>query len=78
MAHFARVDSGIVREVVRVDDSVLDPDSTGIEDEALGAAFLADLLGGTWVQTSYTASSRGKYAGIGFRWDGTEFLAPSE
>lgn len=36
-------------------------------------------LGGTWVQTSYTASIRGKYAGIGDTYDKVSdaFVAPA-
>ena len=67
MAHFARIESGIVREVIVVDDAEA-------PDEATGQAFISSIgLGGEWVQTSYTASMRGKYAGIGDMWDGTEF-----
>ena len=31
--------------------------------------FRADLLGGTWVQTSYNATIRKNYAGIGYTYD---------
>jgi hypothetical protein len=48
--------------------------------EARGQEFLAeDLgLGGTWIQTSYNSNFRGKYAGIGDRYDKIkdEFVAP--
>ena len=35
-------------------------------------------LGGTWIQTSYNSNIRGKYAGIGDRYDSKkdEFIAP--
>jgi hypothetical protein len=71
MAHFAEIDKdGIVIRVLVVDDS----------QEHRGQEFLAnDLrLGGTWIQTSYNANIRGKYAGVGDRYDKTkdEFIAP--
>jgi sulfur carrier protein ThiS len=75
MAHFARIENGIVREVIVVgnDDA---------PDEATGQAFIASLgLTGEWVQTSYNnnpveGKSRGKYAGIGDLWDGGKFTTP--
>jgi hypothetical protein len=75
MAHFARIENGIVREVIVVgnDDA---------PDEATGQAFIASLgLTGDWVQTSYNnnpveGKSRGKYAGIGDLWDGEKFMTP--
>jgi hypothetical protein len=70
MAHFARIQNGTVLEVIVVNDA-------DAPDEATGQAFIAAIgLDGEWVQTSYTASMRGKYAGIGDVWDGTDFLAP--
>lgn len=67
MAHFARIEGGIVREVIVVNDEEA-------PSEEAGLAFIASIgLGGEWVQTSYTASMRGKYAGIGDTWDGTDF-----
>jgi hypothetical protein len=33
-------------------------------------------LGGDWKQTSYNANFRSAYAGIGYTWDGTDFVAP--
>ena len=71
MAHFAEIDKdGFVLRVLVVDNS----------QESRGQDFLAnDLgLGGTWIQTSYNANIRGKYAGIGDRYDKVkdEFIAP--
>jgi hypothetical protein len=76
MAHFAKIENGIVREVIVIgnDDA---------PTEAAGQAFIASIgLDGEWVQTSYNnnpveGASRGKYAGIGDTWDGTTFSAPS-
>ena len=75
MAHFARIENGVVREVIVVgnDDA---------PTEAAGQAFIASIgLTGEWVQTSYNnnlveGASRGKYAGIGDIWDGTTFTTP--
>ena len=71
MAHFAEIDSnGIVLRVLVVDNS----------QEDRGQEFLADDLGlgGTWIQTSYNGNIRGKYAGIGDRYDKDmdQFIAP--
>lgn len=62
MAHFAELDNNnVVLRVLVVDNS----------QEHRGQEFLADDcgLGGTWVQTSYNANFRGKYAGIGDIYD---------
>jgi len=75
MAHFAKIENGIVGEVIVVNNEVLQ-DETGTEQEALGAAFCQDLFGGEWVQTSYNATFRGKYAGSGDKWDGNNFISP--
>jgi hypothetical protein len=72
MAHFAKIEDGIVREVIVVNNEIL-LDEDGIEREELGVAFCADLFGGEWVQTSYNATNRGKFAGVGDSWDGENF-----
>lgn len=59
MSHFAELDKN--NKVLRV--IVLDGEG------AAGEAACAALLGGRWIQTSYTASIRGKYAGIGDTFD---------
>jgi hypothetical protein len=64
MAHFAEIDSNsIVLRVIVVDNSDILDDS-GAESEDIGKAFCTNLLGGTWVQTSYNEVFRHKYAGI--------------
>ena len=79
MAHFARVEDGIVREVIVVADS----DCAGgdyPEAEAAGQAFIASIgLAGVWRQTSYNSNFRGTYAGIGFAFDADadEFVPPA-
>ena len=75
MAHFALVDdTNTVREVLTVGNN----DCAGgdlPESEPAGQAFLASIgLQGHWVQTSYHANFRGKYAGIGDLWNGTDFV----
>jgi len=69
MAHFAKVENNIVGEVIVVANS----DCGGgefPESEAIGQAFIASLgIEGEWLQTSYSGSFRGLYAGIGFEYD---------
>lgn len=78
MAHFARVDDSIVRQVI-----VVSNDDCGggdfPESEPIGQAFIASLgLAGEWLQTSYHGNFRGRYAGIGYTYDPVldEFVAP--
>lgn len=69
MAHFAKIENGLVTQVVVVDN----------EHESNGETFLNALgLEGTWVQTSYNAIFRGKFAGIGDSYDSENdvFVAP--
>ena len=69
MAHFAEIDSNnIVLRVIVVPDS----------EEANGSEWCNQLLGGTWVQTSYNNRIRKQYAGEGFYYDEVrdEFVAP--
>lgn len=74
MAHFAKVNNGIVQTVIVVGN-------TDAPDEATGQAFIASIgLAGVWIQTSYNnnnveGASRGKYAGIGDIWNGSEFVS---
>jgi len=61
MAHFAELDKNKV--VLRV---VVVPD----DQEHRGNDYLNELgLTGTWIQTSYNATIRGKYAGVGDIYD---------
>jgi hypothetical protein len=77
MAHFARIDNGIVREVIVIDND----DCAGgefPESEPIGQTFIASIgLDGEWRQTSYNSNFRGTYAGIGYTFDGDEFIAPA-
>jgi hypothetical protein len=63
MSHFAKIDSNnIVTDVITAEKSVVD---TFIDASS-------------WIQTSYTARIRGKYAGIGDTYDPIKdvFIAP--
>jgi hypothetical protein len=70
MGHYAKIENGIVTQVIVAD----------------GPDWCEQNLGGEWVQTSYNTSggvhSSGKfpihknYAGIGFTFDGVGFAAP--
>jgi hypothetical protein len=70
-AHAARVEDGIVREVIvipHMDD-----------DDAKVTAYCNSIgLAGTWLDTSYVGARRSKYAGIGDRYDAEldEFVGP--
>jgi hypothetical protein len=78
MAHFAKIENGIVREVIVISDDVA-PDPAP-DNEQQGQAYIADTLGlsGTWLQTSYNGNFRGCYAGLGYTYDPdlNEFVAP--
>ena len=77
MAHFAQIEDGIVTQVIVVANSDTS-DKNGNEVESIGQAFCADLLGGSWLQTSYNGNIRKHYAGIGYsyRSDIDAFIAP--
>ena len=65
MAHFAKVDNGIVSQIIVVNNETLG-DLEFPASEPIGQEFIASLgLDGTWKQTSYNATFRGKYAGAG-------------
>jgi hypothetical protein len=74
MAHAARIEDGIVREVIVVPNDLDETES----DEAIEAYIHGIGLTGTWIRTSYNNNIRGRYAGIGFRYDADldEFVAP--
>ena len=69
MAHFAKVEDGLVTQVIVADSQ----------------QWCEANLGGTWVQTSYNTQGnqhpegrplRKNYAGIGYHYDGVGFYAP--
>ena len=68
-AHAAKIENGIVTQVIVI--PFMD------DDDAKVTAYCNSIgLDGTWVDTSYTGSRRGKYAGIGDTWDGENFVSP--
>ena len=70
MAHFARIENSIVREVIVINNEVI-TDENGIEQEQLGIDFCKSLYGQDteWLQTSYNGNFRGTYAGSGMIYD---------
>ncbi len=83
MAHFARIDEySIVREVIVISNG----DCGGGDfpaSEPIGQAFINGphpdclALDGEWRQTSYSGSFRGCFAGLGYLFDGTDFIQPA-
>lgn len=60
MAHFAKIENGVVTNVIVVPD----------EHEEAGQEWLNSIgLDGAWVQTSYNHRIRKNYAGIGYTYD---------
>ena len=81
MAHVARIDEdGIVREVPVLNNADLPNNGEfSAETEAAANAFQHSLgLEGNWKLTSYNGNFRGRYAGIGYKYDAEldEFVAP--
>jgi hypothetical protein len=75
MAHFALIDSGnIVREVIVISNADCGG-GTFPHSETIGQAFINGphpdslALDGVWLQTSYSGSFRGCFAGLGFSYD---------
>lgn len=70
-AYAARIENGIVREVIVI------PYCN--DDDAEVTAYCNGIgLAGAWMDTSYTGARRGKFAGIGDIYDAEldEFVAP--
>ena len=69
MAHFAELNQN--NEVLRVVvvDNRDTSDASGVEREHIGQAHLEKILGGVWRQTSYNATMRKNYAGVGYTYD---------
>jgi len=69
MAHFAEIGlNNIVQQIIVVDNNEL-LDDNGVEQESKGQEFCRNLLGGTWIQTSYNGSFRKNFAGAGYTYD---------
>jgi hypothetical protein len=71
MSHWAEIDNN--NKVLRV---LVGDNNDPAGDE--GYQWLIDNLGGTWIQTSYNARIRGKFAGIGDTYNSESdlFIAP--
>jgi hypothetical protein len=69
MAHFAQIDENNIVVMVLVTDN-------NAPNE--GYDWLIDNLGGNWIKTSYNASIRKNYAGVGFTYDNERdaFISP--
>ena len=91
MAHFAQLDeNNVVTQVIVIGNEQLKAtvvtEADGflvtqtVESEAKGVDFCKTLYGAdtVWKQTSYNNNFRGKYAGIGDTFDGTNFVAPEQ
>lgn len=80
MAHFVELDANntVLRGIVVANAELLD--ENGQESEQLGIAFCRQLFGPdrVWVQTSYNATFRKNYAGIGYTFDSARdaFIPP--
>ena len=77
MAHAAKIENGVVTQVIVVPNDLDETESDG----AISAYCNQIGLPGTWVRTSYNAAEngfRGKYAGIGDTFDAEadEFVSP--
>jgi hypothetical protein len=62
MSHFAKVENGVVTEVIVATQEE-------INSERHGDTFL-------WVQCSYNGKFRGGFPGVGHTWDGGVFTSP--
>ena len=78
MAHFAELDADnrVLRVLVLADESC--KDSEGNESEAVGVAFMTNLLGGNWKQCSFNNSIRREYPSVGWEYVSQgDFFRPS-
>ena len=66
MAHFARMENGVVTEVIVINNEVLE-NKEFPESEPIGIAFCKSIYGEDteWLQTSYNNNFRGMFAGGG-------------
>ena len=82
MAHFAEMKNNLVQQVIVISND--DCDNLPFpESEPVGQAFIASLgFSGEFLQTSYSGSFRGTYAGVGFSFNPLvgeygEFVSPT-
>ena len=71
-AHAARIEDGIVREVIVI------PRQEDDRDDLVTAYCNSHGIPGTWIDTSYVGARRGCYAGVGYSYDSVNdvFVAP--
>ena len=82
MAHYALVNDGVVMNVVTVANAAID-NLPFPESEPVGVAFIATLpdlaaQAGVWWECSYNNNFRGVYPGMGYTFDGTDFIPPAQ
>jgi hypothetical protein len=79
MAHFVKMNGNECGQVIVVNNEVLE-NKEFPESEPIGIAFCKETFGQDteWLQTSYNNNFRGKYAGVGMKYDAEldEFIAP--
>lgn len=71
-AHAAKIENGVVTQVIVI------PRQEDDRDDLVTAYCNSIGLEGTWIDTSYVGARRGKYAGIGDKYDAEldEFVSP--
>ena len=82
MAHYALVNNGIVSNVITIANAAID-DLPFPESEPVGVAFIATLPDlaaqtGVWWECSYNNNFRGIYPGMGFGFNGVDFIPPAQ
>jgi hypothetical protein len=77
MAHFIELDENniAIRGIVVNNNELL---IDGVESEQKGIDFCVAHYGGRWIQTSYNATFRKNYCGLGYSYDESRdaFIAP--
>ena len=70
MAHFARMENNVVKQVIVVNNEVLE-NKEFPESEPIGIAFCKETFGEdtSWLQTSYNKNFRGTFAERGLLYD---------
>ena len=82
MAHYAQIDPENDNVVIRVSvvDDINQMNIDCEEDEEMGERYLRKIhgVGTRWIKTSYSGKIRGRFAGIGMKYDTTlnEFVDP--
>lgn len=76
MAHFAKIENGLVTQIIVVNNDVVGTEFPA--SEPIGQTFIASLgLNGEWKQTSFNNNFRKQYANNGYTYDATadQFVA---